>query len=140
VSGYPGPLPDRFWPKVAKGSGCWQWTGALNNHGYGVVRGAEGRAVLAHRVSYELSAGSIPDGLTLDHLCRNRGCVNPDHLEAVTHAENMARGTLATRTHCLNGHSYADAKRRPTEWGRECPECERQYQRKYRKQRQEAFA
>lgn len=98
-------------------SGCWEWTGKLNNKGYGHLSVCS-RLRLAHRLSYEHFVGAIPDGLELDHLCRNRACANPTHLEAVTHKENIARGEvdgsagrsfLRAQTHCRNGHSYADA-------------------------------
>jgi CxxC motif-containing protein len=90
--------------------GCWQWSGCINPGGYGVF-GIYGRNTAAHRISYEMFTGPIPDGLTIDHLCRNTGCVNPDHLEAVTMTENIRRscsagGLNARKTHCPRGHEY----------------------------------
>ncbi len=105
------PLEERFWPKVEKTFSCWIWTAGKNNKGYGMIWDAEeGRQVLAHRASYQMMKGPIPEGLSLDHLCRNPACVNPDHLEPVTHKENLRRGntpgSLAARTgHCKRGHS-----------------------------------
>lgn len=103
----------RFWAKVNKDApnGCWEWTGALTG-GYGYF----GRMTPdgphnfnSHRAAYESLRGPVPDGLVLDHLCRNRRCVNPDHLEPVTHKTNILRGvgfsaTNAKRTHCAHGH------------------------------------
>lgn len=87
-------LVDRWDAKVDKTGDCWLWTGAINNKGYGVFATDEGNQ-LAHRVSYVMFVGPIPEGLELDHVyargCRHRHCVNPDHLEAVTHAENVRR-------------------------------------------------
>lgn len=88
--------------------GCWTWTGSTNTHGYGEFRVAR-RTRLAHRISYELFVGPIPTGLQIDHLCRNRACVNPDHLEPVTARINQLRspisvgGVNARRTHCSSG-------------------------------------
>lgn len=84
-------LPDRFWRKVSKTEGgCWSWTGAMNSKGYGCVAVSK-KTYLTHRVAYTALVGPIPDGMTIDHLCRNKQCVNPAHLEPVTIAENIAR-------------------------------------------------
>lgn len=100
---------DRFWPKVSKSDGCWQWRGAVSS-GYGMLW-VERRMVPAHRVAYELIVGPIPDGMVIDHLCRNHGCVNPDHLEPVTNHENILRGISATARNarkplCSLGHPF----------------------------------
>lgn len=90
-------------------SGCWLWLGAIAVHGYGKIS-----TRYAHRVSYETYRGPIPPGLQIDHLCRVRCCINPDHLEAVTAKENKARGfgpaaVHSRQTHCVNGHMFSDA-------------------------------
>src|SRR5260221_14462809 len=77
-------------------SGCWEWQGYTNNHGYGQFRPTKGDRRFAHRFSYELFRAPIPTGLVIDHLCRNPRCVNPDHLEPVTERENMLRGYSAS--------------------------------------------
>jgi hypothetical protein len=100
-------LSDRFWPKVQKAqpsdlspngwAGCWLWTASLNKAGYGQVNVGD-TPRLAHRVSYEMNIGEIPSGLVIDHLCRRPSCVNPAHLEPVTHAVNCRRGIKSKLT------------------------------------------
>ena len=112
----PRPLHERFAAHVEWTPTCWIWRGNVHSSGYGHIRehGRGYRVLRAHRVSYEIHNGPIPEGLVLDHLCRNTRCVNPDHLEAVTQYENMLRGEApaakaARRDTCINGHPYTEA-------------------------------
>lgn len=105
----PGPV-DRFWAKVDKSGECWEWTASRAGGGYGSFT-VNGRGQPAHKFAYELLAGPVPAGLVLDHLCRNRICVRPDHLEPVTERENILRGESepaknARKTHCHKGHKF----------------------------------
>lgn len=107
------PMPERFWRKVKQGGleECWPWLASLNTTGYGEFY-LDGKIRKAHRIAYELTVGPIPDGLTLDHLCRNRECVNPFHLDPVSMRENILRGAApsarnARATHCPKGHPYS---------------------------------
>ena len=110
------PAFNRLMAKIIKEeSGCWRWSGKKDANGYGRIW-FEGKETLTHIVSYRLLVGEIPEGLELDHLCRNTSCVNPEHLEAVTHRQNMERGiNINILSHrlgvCRRGHSLQDAFR-----------------------------
>lgn len=125
------PAETRFWSKVDKRADeCWVWTGAKTPHGYGTFQYGDGKRGYAHRWAYEATKGPIPSGLSIDHLCRNPSCVNPDHLEAVTHRENVLRGVApvavnARKTHCPAGHPYDAANTRKDRSGRVCRACHR---------------
>ena len=137
--GRPGTKPVdpeiRFWKKVMPepNSGCWLWEGGLDGKGYGtfLISLPVRHNVRAHRFSYELHKGAIPAELELDHLCRNKVCVNPDHLEPVTHEENMRRcpelgkWSRAHITHCPHGHEYSDENTYMWRNMRHCRECNR---------------
>lgn len=133
----PDLLPPRMAAKVAVAAdGCWLWTGALASNGYGSV-GHGGRIHSAHALAYRLLVGAVPDGLQLDHLCRERRCCNPTHLEPVTAAENVRRARILIIA-CPKGHAYDDANTRINKRGqRSCKECSREYVRLWR-QRQTA--
>lgn len=125
-------LPDRFKTKVWVDleTHCWIWTACRTWGGYGLF-GVNGKNVLAHRLSYKMILGEIPEGMQLDHLCRNRLCVSPDHLEPVTCRENLVRGdTLMAAnllvTECPQGHEYTELNTYVTKKGaRQCRACAR---------------
>jgi hypothetical protein len=121
-------LLERFTRKIEtprEPDGCWSWTGSRTGDGYGQFR--DGKVKRAHRVSHELFVGHIPEHFDVDHKCRNRGCVRPDHLEAVTTLENCRRGGArnhnAVKTHCPRGHLYGTTRRK--DGGRVCLPCAR---------------
>lgn len=113
-------------------SPCWMWSGYRQQHGYGVVSNGRSKKTVAHRAVYEEMVGPIPEGMELDHLCRQRGCVNPAHLEPVTRQENVLRGTSfaarnATKTECPKGHPYDETNTLiDTAGSRRCRACRRQ--------------
>ena len=133
------------WTRVQKTSGCWLWTGAKTGSGYGQIsRQGPGwrKTHLAHRLAYEELVGPIPGDKEIDHLCCNPVCVNPNHLEPVTHAENLRRMTERGRnwqqakTHCPKGHPYSgDNLILPRRGGRGCRTCKNAFMREYDKKR-----
>ena len=110
-SGYRGTLEERFWPKVNKTEDCWLWTGATNKNGYGVIS-KQGKNLLAHRAVFEILGIDIPEGKVIDHLCRTRNCVNTNHLDITSNAQNVQRGLKGDLrkevTKCKQGHSLLD--------------------------------
>lgn len=126
--------------KIAR-TGCWQWTGYICSDGYGGMK-RSGKLVRAHRLSYEAFKGPIPSGLSIDHLCRNKLCVNPEHLEAVSIRENTLRGIgpsaeNARKMFCINGHILIgdNVTMRPRKKGipyRRCKTCHREGNARYR--------
>lgn len=130
---------DRFWSRVDRSGNCWLWTSTVSN-GYGaMVITADGKSInyLAHRIAFTWMRGPIPNGMVLDHLCRNTLCVNPAHLEVVTSVENTRRGfspfaVKARQTHCKRGHEFTPentyVRKNGTRW---CNECRRIRDRAY---------
>ena len=132
----PRPPEQRFWEKIQRdpATGCWNYVCLFYGRGgYAnfVISHSLGHRMYAHRYAYTLLRGAIPVGLTLDHLCRNPRCCNPDHLEAVTQRENIRRGTAPTavnaaKTHCKRGHAFTTQNTYSRgEFDRRCRTCRR---------------
>lgn len=127
-------MGDRFWAKVNKTDTCWIWTGCDDGKGYGKFK-VNKVMKRAHRVAWLLTHGSVDDSLELDHICRNRRCVNPAHLNPVSHRENSllsnsACALNARKTHCKYGHEFTDANtnkyvNKNGNQSRRCKQCHR---------------
>lgn len=125
------PVAERLYARIAVDllTGCHNWTGPTVWKGYGQMylwsAGGKKYRARTHRIAYEIAKGPIPDGLVLDHLCRNPPCCNPDHLEAVTQRENTLRGIAARPqvTHCPSGHLYDAENTLGSKYGRKCRAC-----------------
>ena len=135
---FDGPIPLEPW--IPLSTGCWLWTAALNAYGYGhfgVGMSSRDAPVRAHRFAYEQLFGSIPSDREIDHLCRVRHCVRPEHLDLVTTRTNLLRGRSfaavnAHKTHCVNGHSLEDQDNVYAWRGRrKCRTCHREADRRY---------
>lgn len=124
------PVEERVLARIGSpdSNGCWPWKGSLTRQGYGNYTGMRHVSTAAHRVVYTLMVGPIPAGLQLDHLCRNRACVNPAHLEPVTHAENVRRAADQDRSPtCPRGHLFDEANTyRHSTGSRKCRACARE--------------
>lgn len=134
-------LLRRFWSKVVQTDNCWIWIASVNKLGYGTFN-YNHKTILAHRFAWQLVNSYIPEGMELDHLCRNPPCVRPDHLEPVTHKENCGRGNAglyqSIKTHCPQGHEYSLQNTRIlSNGGRSCKTCQAEYQQKWNKNHRE---
>lgn len=139
------PPQERFWEKVDKSGSCWLWT-AGKAYGYGSFR-VDGRSRGAHVLAYEWLVGPVPVGLQIDHLCRNRACVNPEHMEAVPQSVNILRGESppalnAEKTHCVHGHLLAGSNLyvHPRTGYRSCVLCREAADLRYFEQRRQKRA
>lgn len=120
-------MPQRFWNKISVSeSGCWEWQAAKKS-GYGYYK-SSGKTGRAHRIAYAILVAPIPDSLVCDHLCENKGCVNPNHIEPVTDRINIMRGPApssmnAKKTHCIRGHKFEPGSYYSSQGWRDCKKC-----------------
>lgn len=141
------PPLERFWEKVEKTETCWLWTGAVSPNGYGAFWDGA-RQVVSHRAAYLLLVGPIADGMTVDHLCRVRSCVNPSHMEIVTRSENSRRGAehssfgamKRAETCCKRGHAFDESNTYWDNGRRACRICRAACARRYRERKSNAAA
>ena len=132
------PVIDRLMDNVEVDveTGCWLWAARIGRGGYAQISmptgGPRTATSLAHRVSFEAFNGEIPAGLVLDHLCRVRHCINPEHLEAVTSSLNTRRGLNGQVSHCPQGHNYDEENTMIYRGWRVCRECQRESSRRWR--------
>jgi len=137
-------LRQRFWEKVAVGlpEMCWEWQASGWANGYGAFC-VNGKNTTAHRAAWEIHNGPIPDGLHIDHICKNRRCVNPDHLRAVTPRDNVTLNSESvvaanrTKTHCSRGHEFNEDNTRWTGGTRSCRACRRMTRRSWQQRNPE---
>lgn len=131
---------DRFYERVVRTDGCWEWTGYVDPGGYARFS-IDGNSKLAHRFSYEWHVGPIPDGMTVDHICFTTTCTRPNHLRLLSREENTRRQRSAMKTHCVNGHEYTPENTyiRPSGGGvRDCRICIRERVSRYQQKRNAA--
>ena len=131
-------IRERFWSKaIHTASGCWEWTGKIDRYGYGRFITLN-RTIAAHRFAYESAKGPIGPGWTVDHLCFNPSCVNPEHLRLLSASENARNQRSSFKKHCIHGHEFTPENTYPrASGGRQCRTCRRdvsrrQYERKRR--------
>lgn len=131
---------ERIFDRILFDDGCWGFKGWHWDTGYAAFD-VDGSGFRAHRLVYTMLVGPVPNDMVLDHLCRNRGCVRPDHLEIVTQRINVSRNSEATKTHCVNGHllSGDNLYLSPGRHHRLCRACNRERQKKYKARKKEAL-
>lgn len=120
---------------ICRPDGCIVWIAGKTNKGYGLGN-KDGIKTTAHRLSYLINVGEVPNGMEIDHLCKNTLCINPKHLEAVTRKVNIGRGSKAQQTHCVNGHKFTSSNTyfKKSNGCRVCRQCAAIRARKLRKE------
>lgn len=129
-------LDERLELRVIKTDKCWIWMGSLNGQGYADIK-ISGKSHKVHRLMYERHREKIPEGLVIDHLCRNRGCLNPEHMEPVTSEENTRRGL--TKDSCGRGHKMSGGNIKMSKGKRECRECNKINSKNWRRKQKKDY-